>query len=677
MKDGKARNKKPSPMKLERAFALFRRHDADGALAIARSVHEAYPENQHAALLVLVSLLEKEELDEALPIAAKLYTDGFPDRREFLAGLSDAFLLYGFILTGRTLRDRLLELFPNSEEAEIMGDGAEEFTAMLKEYLEEIGIRNNDGYLAAQNTERFRLAVLAGNTEKAIELSCTAALGFVGRSFETVTLCETLWDSGRMDEAASVVRSWFASDPDEMDAWYLVMMILPPQAAEVPDVTKRVVGYADRILSRPDESPGADPHPTDIKVVIDILCRAGEFDRIPALFELLPDEERQPDSDVFRLTAAAYARLGKTRKAKSMWRLVSETVADDYLVDANLEDLERKPGNRWGGFCFTLNELVPRICGHYLRAMYEKYAESEDIAVPVAKWEAEHPFAGAVLAKALFLCEPEGIEFILECARHIKSTELQNAVKEFARGRFGTDEIRLKAARIAAGWSGDRNGAEVFYSGEMRRAAALVEITNAPVNVYEPQVQRRLEKAHDALIAGDVKTAASIFEDLVAQGNRTPDILFNMASAYNRQGRKQEADSWIDRIHAEFPDYFFARAALAIRALDDGNVTLAKAFTEPFLGRRRYHVSEYKELCNLMFLIESADGNIDGMWQWIDSIEDFDPENPHLPEFYLRVRFGEASKRIARDEKKRAARKIAKPGEPKSSTAIRQPGLFG
>ncbi len=104
----------------------------------------------------------------------------------------------------------------------------------------------------------------------------------------------------------------------------------------------------------------------------------------------------------------------------------------------------------------------------------------------------------------------------------------------------------------------------------------------------------------------------------------------NLAAAYELQGRRQEAEELLRRLHELHPDYLFARTSLAQLALRKGKVAEAEALLEPLVSQKRFHISEFAALAGAQIDLFLAKSDPTSARSWFTMWESADPENPGL-----------------------------------------------
>jgi predicted Zn-dependent protease len=147
---------------------------------------------------------------------------------------------------------------------------------------------------------------------------------------------------------------------------------------------------------------------------------------------------------------------------------------------------------------------------------------------------------------------------------------------------------------------------------------------------YSHQVQKWIWEATEANNRRDGATAERLFKECIQSAGESPDLLNNLAAAYDAQARREEASELSRRIHERWPDYFFGRIAMANMAAMKGECDRAEVYLAPLRRRRRLHVTEFRGLATAYIQLAEARGNFEAVDSWIGVWKRFAPDDPHL-----------------------------------------------
>jgi hypothetical protein len=94
------------------------------------------------------------------------------------------------------------------------------------------------------------------------------------------------------------------------------------------------------------------------------------------------------------------------------------------------------------------------------------------------------------------------------------------------------------------------------------------------------------------------------------------------------QGRDAEGRLLTEAVHILFPDYLFARTALATIARRAGQVARASELLAPLFSRRQFHISEFNALCAALIEFSFLTQQNRSARLWFDTWSKPDPDNP-------------------------------------------------
>jgi tetratricopeptide (TPR) repeat protein len=228
--------------------------------------------------------------------------------------------------------------------------------------------------------------------------------------------------------------------------------------------------------------------------------------------------------------------------------------------------------------------------------------------------------------------DPAGREFALKIAELAETPEMLAALRDFALGQQGPDKLRIQAVQAAQhGGLLPSGKVRVWAKGKWHDTLLLgFEVHREAVTRHTPRVEALARRALELLSRGEGAEAEELLRQALELSPDSPDLLNNLAAAFECQGRTQEMEELVRDILRRFPDYFFVRANTAKMRARDGNIDEARELLKPLLERRRLHLAEFAALCMAEIEVAILAGEIEAARSWADMWEEIDPDNPQL-----------------------------------------------
>jgi tetratricopeptide (TPR) repeat protein len=352
------------------------------------------------------------------------------------------------------------------------------------------------------------------------------------------------------------------------------------------------------------------------------------------------------------LAAVAAWRLGREKEARKLWQEALKLAPGLELAARNLEDLRKPVGERHAPWPFTLNYWLNSRTLDDLRAVMQSALGTDDeesATQAMRSFLQRHPEVAAMVPLLLDHGDPVGREFAMRVAQTSGSPEMLAALRDFAQSQRGPDALRAQAAAAASDAGAMPAGpTPTWMNGEWHDTMMLTfEIYDEPTDAgHSPEVADLLSEGTLALSEGDAARAETLLQQALALEPDAPDILNNLAAAYEEQGRREESEALSARVFEQHPDYFFGRISMAMRAIQKHDYERAKSLLEPLMARKRLHISEFRALANTQMELSLAQGYTDAVRSWLDIWESIDPDDPLLQRWTLRVAADELPKLI-------------------------------
>ena len=155
-------------------------------------------------------------------------------------------------------------------------------------------------------------------------------------------------------------------------------------------------------------------------------------------------------------------------------------------------------------------------------------------------------------------------------------------------------------------------------------------VNNTTKIFHTPAVDKIINEAIPLLHAEKGEQAEVLFRKALTLEPVTPGLLNNLAQALELQGLEEDSLLISEAILILFPDYLFARVALARVAMHEGNFDDALELLTPLFSRREFHISEYNVLCSALVEFSILKHQYDAARIWLDVWAGPDPKNPKL-----------------------------------------------
>ena len=362
-----------------------------------------------------------------------------------------------------------------------------------------------------------------------------------------------------------------------------------------------------------------------------------------AIIELAQEANRQSglisDPVFWHWSAVAYANQDHWQQAKTLWKKAEKEAQIASMVGENLKNLQRTLGERTSPWAFEFSKWVGASTLDDLRQLAEKLSLSDKQALKTSFFE-RNPQLLSLAPLILDRGDPIAKQFIFTLTRSTQQSELLEALQAFALGQRGSDQERLEAYQIIAEAGFASYGkVRMWIKGQWQDLLMMNwEITEDPSTKHSPEVTFLLRQGVLTLKAGDGTEAEKLLNAALELEPNAPDLLFNLAGAYQRQGLKQEGRKLVEQIHQEHPDYAFASLSLARQYLQEKQVKKAEELLKPFSQRKKLHIQEFEQLCQAHIELALANQTPDAAQSWLRMWEQLEPDSDDLSYWQRRLK---------------------------------------
>jgi len=619
---------------LDEADSLMSRDRWAEARAILEPLNQRYPHRYDvlAGLSnVYHALREERRYLEVCEQLVKLAPRD-PDIALMLAG---AYLINLMpILALRTFRDAL-ERWPDHPRAIEVRRTAAELEERVGNLLADLRLSGDAAFeLAALHEEARALLAQARYAEaRKVEEQLlhhrpdfTPALNNIGVTYAV---------EGQLDQAITTARRVLALDPDNFHALANLVRFscLSGRVDEAREWAERLKAVESNALDVWVKQAEALSFIADDQGVLDAFAGAERAGHLKPPMD---------DPLLYHLAAVAAMRQGREDAARRYWRQALKLAPGFEPAQANLDDLGRPVGERHAPWPYTLAEWMTQKSMRDLTAQLDpaiRRGKMGAIVQAAQRYLRLHPEVVALTPMLLEYGDPEARMLAFHIASTVKTPELLAALHDFALSRNGPDALRNQAALLVfqAGLLPSRR-VTMWLGGEWREIVLMsYTIHEEQIVVHQPRVEKLLSEGVAALRRNNPNRAEPLFTQALEIEPDAPDLLNNLAVAYNGQRRGKEAEALIHQIIEHYPDYVFARVSMARTYILRGKIAEAKALLEPLLDRDRFHVMEFANFCAAEIELHIAEGNSEVARSWLDMWANVDPDHPAIEDLRLRL----------------------------------------
>jgi len=441
---------------------------------------------------------------------------------------------------------------------------------------------------------------------------------------------------GNLDAAIAVAQETLGIEPDNYHTLSNLVRFHVQRGQ-----TEQARQYAERL------KPAVDEEMIDIWMKkAEALCYLGDDQGVIAIFSQAQDSSHRDalkfTPEIFHFAAVAEMRLGNEESARELWRQALEISPGFVLARANLADLDKPAAERHAPWPFSLASWVARQTVDGLIAEINSANErsgGEAVAPVVRHYVDQHPELMALVPILFDRGDPMGRDLAMQLATLDKTPEMLAALRDFALSQRGPDHARLRATQIARKEGLLPEGAvRLWVQGKWQEVIQTTnEIHFEPLFKHRPEVSKLLVKGIEFARKGDSANSERLFKQALELEPDSPDILNNLASAYSLQGRLDESEEIIRRIHQRHPDYLFGATDLAKFHIHNREFDKAAELLKPLMSRKRLHHEELIAVIETNIQLYLAQDEPDKARAWLNMWEQADPAHPRLQGWRMQV----------------------------------------
>jgi len=341
------------------------------------------------------------------------------------------------------------------------------------------------------------------------------------------------------------------------------------------------------------------------------------------------------------LAGVALANLGDLKAAKRHWRKAAAAPEAVGWAKENLNDSKRSAGKRHGPWAFPLEHWVPRGVIEKLGEVAAGSRHAGDDSRRIEQYFVSYPQLELLADAILQRSDPDACETLIRLAALVKRPAIFAALKRFACGQRGSDDLRTQALMMLSQAGYIEGPVEIWCEGTLHAVTlAAQEIYCEPNGELPPDVNDRMLLANEAIREGRGAEAERLLDETLRLRPGDVSAQFNRALAIGLQGREKEALEIVRRIHRDQPDYLFARVHLAENCIAAGDLEQAQELLDPIANKPRLHSSEYVAWCSTNINLALASGDRNLAHRHLKALEQIFPNDHRIKVLKGRIRAG-------------------------------------
>lgn len=511
--------------------------------------------------------------------------------------------------------ERFVSRWPKDPRAEHVRETIASIENQIVETAADAGVPRDEARQFALDHETILDAIAAGKFAQAEGLARVVHERFPRFAPLGNNLADAIFYQGRFDESLEVERTVLEHCPD--NAYGLANMVrllcLLGRTAQAGEYAERLRGIHNGAADTTYKQMEAFSY---LGLDDAVLEKWEELERAPH------GCDRPTLARGHHLAAVALARLDRDDEARGHWSQARELDPDFNVASDNLKDSWQSAADREGPWAFSAPLWTsPQTIAEYRATLLDADGRApSDFAERARRLVDERPEVAAIAAVILDRGDPALRTFFLELAIAADTPEMRRMLERFALDKRGSDRQRTRALlhlnRVNA-LSSKR--ARVWNNGEWHEVLVQeFDVHDEPTPLGDPQAEDLSEKAYYALLEDDGETAEKLLKQAMERVPDDPSLEFNLAQAYELQGRLDEARDHRRWVRGRWPDYLFGRVLAAHDYIAAGDFEAADAELAPLRDRQRFHRSEFSAFMFVQVRLFKERGKSAAARSWFD-----------------------------------------------------------
>ena len=654
--------KKSLKSELQRAIGFLRRGKFEKAYAVLTELEQSYPDTPDVLVELANYYAAAGNVSQYQSTCERL-TALDPHQSLFTLGLAQSYLVTGSpMLALKTFR-LVAEKWPNHAEIDSVHNSIKDLEADVEECLAELNVENNaEGVAIAEAHEQVQCHLNRAEFGQARD----AGIALLERAPQVLSVRNNVsmahFFEGEFEEAIAQENKVLEENENNIHA--LSNLIRYHYVLGDEDAAQALV---PRLLA--SEANAYDPWTKKMEA----LSYVGDYQKVLNLYDLaLESGEIKENSQYdffFHLGAVAVARTGDLGTARKIWQALDKR-SNFQTAKANLSDSNKTVAHRHGAWSFEFNQWVSPVVIQALTQTLQAVVgieertkdhdgQAAEIQTLFKSFLADYPFFNRLIPVWLERGGPQARSFAFMVAKTVKDPEHLEALKDFALGKWGPDDMRYQAAVEVTQAKLMSKKVTLWLQGQQREIILMAyEFHSEVPELHEPEVEdlliqsiNRLKEAREKDL--EDQDAAPIYQEVeetlkkaIEMEPEAPDLRNNLAACYHSQGKTEEAIALLDQVVKDSPTYVHARTSRAKIYLDKDNIEAAQGLLLPMLEWDRFHFDDFSEFSDVYMEYLLAQDQKDGAKSWLNMWQEVDPENPKLFSWIIRLTDPEELRRM-------------------------------
>lgn len=610
--------------RLRAADTLVEEDRPKEALTLLAELADRYPESAEVLEALLNLSLDTGDMPRYQETAARLL-ELQPENADLALAEAGAAMENIFPLTALERFRRFLARWPEHPKAQEARKSKEAIERALPELFERLGLEGETRFSVGLQHERIQHLLALGRLREVRRAAEKLIAEEPNLAAARNNLAYAAWQQGELSEAERVFREVLDRKPDNVHALSNLARLLATLGRE-----EEARALADRLKA--SSAPANDRWLKVAEALIFLGDDEGVLDALARQEEKKGRAAPASEALLRHLAAVAAARQGDTKRARKLWEEALLLNPGLEPAQENLEALDLPPALRPAPWAFPVEGCISPALLRRIRESIKAARNDKEYRATVRRLLETVPGLRASLLLLLNQGDPEAIRLALVLLGASGEAPLEEAVKRFALGERGSIHERVYAARIAREAGGVPEEELQIWTGKRRYPLRWLdhEVTDEPERKHSRRVESLGEQALLAMRDGRAEEGERLLREALELEPESPDLLNNLAAAFQLQGRIAEGMKLAEEVHTRWPDYFFGRCAVARMRAQKGRLEEARKLLEPLLEQRRLHRTELAALYAARIDLLLAEGDKEGARVWLDLMEDKAPDDPQL-----------------------------------------------